>query len=474
VNLFTVEWSPFPWVDDVSLTDCPVNFVLGGEWRTTACYGDRFNEVYMVYPPLYQFLLVPFIWLFGASVIACRSLNLFLVFFICLITYRLLQKEGVLKNYYSIILFLLLFWCAATFSWIYRNGRPDILNMACTIGFLISFYKKKNNWLLALFSFLIILSGIQACPYIMGILICIYFLFSNKKRVKTAIFMFMVGTLVGLTFLSIYFYLQGHLLSFYYRSFIFSSSGTNVISFLLPYIDGIIPKGMGIKEALLKPQLSVSTPFFEKIWEAYTINKEYLILCIVNSMLYLWFMFKRKIIFKSPETKLLLITIIIPLIMAIAGRFPGYYTWMCYIPSVLYLIYIIGKHNTQVSISLICGLTTIVIASLGLPKTLINTDKDAYNNIKSFIQKQNFSAKDKIVSPFLAYYEIRNITKMCYFTGVYPLVRVPDDTKYILKADNDYGSENMDIYIKQCESKGKMVHPIDTLDSPRMILYLVE
>lgn len=74
----------------------------------------------------------------------------------------------------------------------------------------------------------------------------------------------------------------------------------------------------------------------------------------------------------------------------------------------------------------------------------------------------------------MSYYVIRNITKTCYFTGVYPLSRVPDDTKYILKAENDYGSENMDKYIQYCESKGKIVRQIDSLVSPKIILYLVE
>jgi 4-amino-4-deoxy-L-arabinose transferase-like glycosyltransferase len=232
LNIFTLEWDSLPWVDDISLTDSSVNFVLDGEWRTTAVFGDRNDEVYSLYPPLYQFILIPWIRLFGVSLFAGRSLNILLAFCICLILYRLLRKANVLKNYYSIIFFLLLFWCADMFSWSYRNGRPDIINMLCTAGFLIGYYNKKSNWLLIFFASLIIISGIQSCMFVASILVCICFLQPDKKRVKTAIYTFIAGSLIGLVFLNIYFYLQGHLSMFYYRSFLYSNSIKGIISFL--------------------------------------------------------------------------------------------------------------------------------------------------------------------------------------------------------------------------------------------------
>jgi hypothetical protein len=309
----------------------------------------------------------------------------------------------------------------------------------------------------------------------MGILVCLYFFQPEKKGIKTAIYMFIAGTAAGLIFLNIYFGLQGHLLQFYYRSFIlFSDSMKRMILFFYPYIENIFPIDTSIKNALLKPDSSLSTPFLEKIMEAYLLNKEYLILCAANGIIYLWLLFKRKIVYKSTESKLIFITLIIPLIMAMAGHFAGYYTWMCYIPSVLYLIYVAGKHNKHLWIPAVCGLATFVTVSFGLPKTLLTADKQAYKNVESFVLKQNFSDKDKIISPFTSYYVIRNITKNCYFTGVYPLSLVPEDTKYILTAEDDYGSENMDAYINLCKSAGKKVSVIDSFDSPQMILYIIE
>jgi 4-amino-4-deoxy-L-arabinose transferase-like glycosyltransferase len=473
LNIYTLEWYPLPWVDDISLVDSPVNFVLDGEWRTTAVFGDKDGDVYSLYPPLYQFILIPFIWLFGASPISCKSLNVLLVFGFCLIAYRLFRKTQVIKNYYPVIFFLLLVWCADTFSWIYRNGRPDILNMACVAGFLISYYKGKNNWRLILFSFLIITSGIQACPYILGILICIYFLHSDKRKAKKGIYLFIIGSLSGLLFISIYFYLQGHLLSFYYRTFFSSSSAKSLVSLLLPYIEIILPMDMSIKEALSK-QTAESTSFFKNLIEAYTINKEYIVLCVVNGLMCLGLTIKKKIIFKSTEAKLLLVSIAIPAMMSIAGRFAIYYTWMCYLPAVLCSAYIVGKHSKSIDIPIVYGFATLFIVSFGLPNTLITSDRNVYHRIETFVQKQNFSDKDKIISPFMSYYAIRNITKTCYFTGTYPLSLVPEDTKYILTAKDDYGNENMDIYLKYCKSVGKKISAIDSLNFPQMMLYIVE
>ncbi|MDR0732841.1 MAG: hypothetical protein LBF08_02090 [Dysgonamonadaceae bacterium] len=473
LNIFTLTWTPLPWIDEATLIDNPVNFVLDGEWRTTAGGGDKNNEVYSTYPPLYQFVLVPWIWLFGVSPTSCRSLSVVLVFFISLLIYRLMRNKSIIKNNYTLILFLLLFWCGGMFSWIYRNGRVDILNMLCTTVFITGYYYNVKKWALALFAFLITISGIQACPYVLGILIYIYFFQSDKNRTKNAIFMFIAGALSGLLFMSVFFHLQGYLLSFYYRCFCFSGSFNNIISSLIPYIEKITLLDPAIKEALNKPAIVSATPFLQRILDAYAVNREYLILSVINVIVYVGLLIKRKIIFNSPETRLLFI-IIIPLIMTVAGRFAGYYTWMCYIPAVVFAVYIVGKYGKQIYIPIVYGLMTAVILILGLPKTLITSDKEAYNNITTFIKKQNFSDADKIASPYKSYYVIRNITKTCYFTGLYPLALMPEDTKYILTAEHDYGSENTDLYIERCKAKGKTVYPIDSINSPKMVLYLVE
>lgn len=117
---------------------------------------------------------------------------------------------------------------------------------------------------------------------------------------------------------------------------------------------------------------------------------------------------------------------------------------------------------------------TLGIVLWGLPKTLYTADKEAYPNGEEFIRKQGFSSEDKIVSPFVSYYSVRNITKDCYFTGIYPLTLVPEDIRYVLRAANDFGSQNMDAYLRQCEQKGRKVTLVDRLESPRMELYIIE
>lgn len=476
LNLVTLEWTPLPWIDEISYSDYSVNFVLDSEWRTTAWFGDKNNEAYSVYPPLYQFVLVPWIWLFGVSPLACRSLNVILAFISCLVIYRVMKKANLINSKLILICFLLLFWGADLFSWMYRNGRVDILNMLCTTCFFSCFYNyllgSSSKWWLVFWSFLVFISGIQACPFIAGVLI-ILLLFDRKIRAKTikALFLFLGGSFFGLFGLSLLFGLQGHLLSFYYRTFFFSSSLKKIAVTLLPYFADVL--NIKVAEITSKLVVSESDPFSHKLLEAYMANVEYLIVSAINILAFSYIIYKKRLKLKSQEGILGLIVFLIPLIMGLAGRFSPYYTWMCYIPAILYMVYLCARFSNKLLLFIYTGMTCLIV-TLGLPKVLCTADKDSYSNVESFIRKQNFSSNDKIISPFISYYPIRNITKHCYFTGIYPLALVPKDTRFILKAMDDFGYQNMDIYIQQCQKEGKKVTLVDQLESPRMELFVVE
>lgn len=476
LNLVTLEWTPLPWIDEISYSDYSVNYVLGGEWRTTAWFGDKNNQAYSVYPPLYQFVLVPWIWLFGVSPLACRSLNVILAFISCLVIYRVMKKANLINSKLILICFLLLFWGADLFSWMYRNGRVDILNMLCTTCFFSCFYNyllgSSSKWWLVFWSFLVFISGIQACPFIAGVLI-ILLLFDRKIRAKTikALFLFLGGSFFGLFGLSLLFGLQGHLLSFYYRTFFFSSSLKKIAVTLLPYFADVL--NIKVAEITSKLVVSESDPFSHKLLEAYMANVEYLIISAINILAFSYIIYKKRLKLKSQEGILGLIVFLIPLIMGLAGRFSPYYTWMCYIPAILYMVYLCARFSNKLLLFIYTGMTCLIV-TLGLPKVLCTADKDSYSNVESFIRKQNFSSNDKIISPFISYYPIRNITKHCYFTGIYPLALVPKDTRFILKAMDDFGYQNMDTYIQQCQKEGKKVTLVDQLESPRMELFVVE
>lgn len=476
LNLVTLEWTPLPWIDEISYSDYSVNFVLDSEWRTTAWFGDKNNEAYSVYPPLYQFVLVPWIWLFGVSPLACRSLNVILAFICCLVIYRAMKKANLINNELILICFLLLFWGADLFSWMYRNGRVDILNMLCTTCFFYCFYNYLlglgSKWWLVFWSFLVFISGIQACPFIGGVLILLL-LFERKIRTKTlnALFLFLGGSFLGLFGLSLFFGLQGHLLSFYYRTFIFSSSLKKIAVTLLPYFADTL--NINVDEIMSKLVVSESVPFSQKLLDAYVVNVEYLIVSAINILVFSYIAYKKRLRLKSQEGILGLIVLFIPLLMGLAGRFSPYYTWMCYIPAIIYMVYLCARFSSKLVLFIYTGMT-FVIVSLGLPKALSKADKDSYSNVENFIRKQNFSSNDKIISPFVSYYPIRTITKHCYFTGIYPLTLVPKDTRYILKAVDDFGYQHVDTYIQQCRKEGKKVTLVDQLESPKMELFVVE
>lgn len=94
INLFTLK-NVMPWIDDVMFLDTSYNAVYHDSWSTTAWYRVAGEYPFSTYPPLYQFLVSMWMWLFGADLLVVRSLNLFIVFLLGALCLRMLKKRGV-------------------------------------------------------------------------------------------------------------------------------------------------------------------------------------------------------------------------------------------------------------------------------------------------------------------------------------------------------------------------------------------
>ena len=69
-----------PWIDEVMMLDTSYNMAVHGAWETTAWYRVVGQYPFSTYPPLYQMAATAWIWLFGGSLVAVRSLNLIITF----------------------------------------------------------------------------------------------------------------------------------------------------------------------------------------------------------------------------------------------------------------------------------------------------------------------------------------------------------------------------------------------------------
>ena len=128
-------------------------------------------------------------------------------------------------------------------------------------------------------------------------------------------------------------------------------------------------------------------------------NVEYLIVSAINILVFSYIIYKKQLKLKSQEGVLGLVVFSIPLLMGLAGRFSPYYTWMCYIPAIMYMVYLCARFDSKPLLFIYTGMTCVIV-SFGLPQVLYKADKDSYSNVENFIRKQNFSSNDKIISPF--------------------------------------------------------------------------
>jgi hypothetical protein len=147
---------------------------------------------------------------------------------------------------------------------------------------------------------------------------------------------------------------------------------------------------------------------------------------------------------------------------------------MGYIPAVLFAVYITAKYGKQKIVTAVYVIATLYIVFTGLPKTLIQADRDAYSNVKYFVKRQHFDAGSKVVAPFMSYYKVRNSTPYCYFAGLYPISLIPEDTEYVMWAENDYGDWNIVNYLELCKQNGKEVTAIDSIPAPKIVLYSIK
>jgi hypothetical protein len=341
--------------------------------------------------------------------------------------------------------------------------------MCCSVGFLFNYFKANNKWFMFLWAFLAFIAGFQCLPYLFGLLLCLFMFKTERHKLKTAFLMLITGCFTGMLFICMFFYAQGCLLSFLHRTFMFSNTFKSIFSaiytYIEPYLVHLIPDNINVRDSLVLMTRSSSVSLWDKIITGYSNNPQYIILSLINIIIVLYLLMKGQLTRKSPELKVLCITLITPMFMILIGWYPSYYTWMGYITAVLLAVYITAKYGKQKIVSAVYVIATIFTVFTGLPITLIQADRDAYSNVCNFVKRHNFDSDSKIVAPFMSYYTVRNITKNCYFAGLYPLSQIPENIEYVMWAENDHGDCNILKYLEQCKHNGKTVNPIDSIES---------
>jgi len=170
---------PFVWVDEVSVADPAVSFVSGRGFTSTAWYAQQSGEFFAGNVPLRQFVLVPWLKLFGTSITPVRSISYaYMSLFLCLSLVGG-TRLGLLRDRTSRSCFLgaLIGGYGMIFS--YGSGRCDSLGMLL-VGACVFLNSINARWIrlpgFFLIGCLLPWTGLQLLPFVAvtGVLIWLY------------------------------------------------------------------------------------------------------------------------------------------------------------------------------------------------------------------------------------------------------------------------------------------------------------
>jgi len=128
-DLLTLRWFPVPWIDEVSYADPAASFVLHGHWASTAWFGRGDLTCWTGNVPAYAFLQVPWLWLFGVSAPAVRSLNCVLIALTMVCAWFSVKRLNLIPAPKIRLATLISLSLCYPVSYCVRCGRPDVVGM---------------------------------------------------------------------------------------------------------------------------------------------------------------------------------------------------------------------------------------------------------------------------------------------------------------------------------------------------------
>lgn len=321
VQAFTASWYP-TWIDDVMQTEPAVNWALGRGFVSCAqaLPGDK---LYPYNNSLYPFLLAPWVKALGIGYWQVRLFDLLLALIAIVLAVRASRNMGLLKGMAACAAATAIALCVDSTSFVYRSGRADSATMLASALVVLAYSRVRDgraHWAwMALPSLLLAPSGIQSFAF-MAALAMIARLLDPKFRWMHAVGV-AAGAGLGLTLLVGYYFLEGVHVIFLQTTF---GSGQSII-------------GASLQTAVIQDSkaLKYLSSILERMAPAHMVS-EFL---RDASMCFLMVGLAAIVAVTSVPGRTraaavnsLAVACIVPAIMLLAGRYPGYYVWMASIP----------------------------------------------------------------------------------------------------------------------------------------------
>lgn len=388
VNLLTASRSPTVWFDEVLFADPAVNLVTGKGFVTTAWPQPR-DVPFSVNAPLYSLLLAGWIKLLGFSITSVRSLNYVLMMFVGLVLWDTVRRRGIMQNWVLRVTLLVLLFCGYGISFSYRSGRYDILGILLISSmFAVSYVNLTFMRSILLFALgaTVPFVGLQLLPYC-GLLMLLALWLGGTDSVGR-LYPGLAGLLAGIAgFYVLYVHLG---MWSYLTDFILAQTDDSLPQKLLSGVQGI-----GLDFSVLP-----------------------LVLTLV--LLSLKAVKTNEVRVLVPAISGLALFCLIPVALAVVGKYPVYYTWMTFVPVTFCVLtaidrYLAGRWNTVVAV--VCTVTVLAAALVGLPARVLTTFTEwrarDYGPVRQLVST-NVRHDDWAYCSHAAYYAAREVAGIVF------------------------------------------------------------
>lgn len=416
INVYTSSKSPTVWVDEVAYSDPAVNFVVNGEFTSTAWGAQGPNEVWAGNVPLHQFFLIGWLEAFGINPTSVRSINYIFVILGVFILWKLMRRKDLSSPSLRLTAVILLL-CGEGITFSYRSGRPDMIGflLVCA-GSAAMLYRDNTRYvLLAIIGALTPWAGLQFVPYVA--LLCICILFWNKEIFLKTALPVAGGGVFGISGLFL-FYKSHSVWDDFLQSVAPHTAGSQVNTF----------SGLQI----------------------YTGDISYLIVLFSSIILVLLYLIDDKTKDISPVfSYCILIGLSTPIILYSIGKYPQYYTWMAYLPLVVGAC-IQASFIQWNRWKLMVGVGLIGITCIWLPARIgvafLQWDARSYEPVESLAEK-TISKKDTVYASNQPYYGAKKNASVVYLPGSLRESKSEDEKIDVQSIDkaiiNPHQSENL-------------------------------
>jgi hypothetical protein len=428
INLATLPRVPFVWLDEIYFADPAINLIRGEGFISRVWDNSPETRMVASTSPVYSLVLAGWLKMFGADLLAVRSLGVFLtaagmlVFWSACTRWKILASRGWIIGASCTML------CAYSFAFSYRSGRPEpLVFLTWTFLFHVASWKSsmRRNAVAFFVSLLTPFIGQIVC-IALGILAGVLFLIGPRRWVTFSAAI--IGGLAAGTLCFVGLYQNLGIWTDFQVAV--NKQGGNPLHRLVHRL--------------------TSNPLAE---HRNTIPKDFSLVPLLIGLGWMsWRAWRdRALRWGSLLCFTLLYASLVPFTLYLVGKFPTYYAWMLTLPLAVAFCTLCAREETRLHRRLWGARALLVIGCLvGLPAQLAAASADwgdrDYARVEEWAQHV-LRADDVALVDYPFYYAARKHAAKVYVYGYAELLR-PEDiaalTVVILSPHLSYGMKRED------------------------------